>query len=121
VCSAPGIRKHIKTNETPHKLRDDENSEKLVKANLKERFSKMFQYKKSKAKSIPSFTFPYLKAIEAQRNPNKQETNLIKSSRFSVPNSRQQNIKTLQYVPLPKASKKHDFSELVSTQGKTIL
>jgi hypothetical protein len=83
ACNAPGIRKHIKTIETPHKLIDDENSEKLVKANLKERFSKMFQYKKSNVKSTPSFTFPYIKAIEVGRNPNKQETNLIKSSLVS--------------------------------------
>ena len=79
MCSAPGIRKHIKTNETPHKLLDDENSEKLVKANLKERFLTMFHYKKSKVKSIPSFTFPYIQVFDAERNPTKQETNLIKS------------------------------------------
>ena len=82
MCVAPGIWKPTKTKETPHKLWDAENSEHLVKANLNDRFLKMFQYKQSKVKSSPSFTFPKVKVIEAERNPNKQETNLLKVQHF---------------------------------------
>ena len=114
MCGAPGMGKPIKTNKIPHKLWDDENSENVVKANLKDRFLKMFQYKQSKVKSSPSLTFPKVKVIEAERNPNKQETNLIKSSTFSVQNSRKLKIKQVQSLPLQKSSTKHDFSELVS-------
>ena len=92
VCVAPGIWKPIKTKETPHKLWNAENSEHFVKANLNDQFLKMFQYKQSKVKSNHSFTFQKVKVIAAERNPDKPGTNLIKSTTFSVQNSRQLNF-----------------------------
>ena len=68
MCGAPGIGKPIKTNETPHKRWDDENSENVVKANLKDRFLKMFQYKQSKVKSSPSLTFPKVKVVISKKD-----------------------------------------------------
>ena len=81
ACGAPGIGKPIKTKETPHKHWDDNNNTNIVKANLKDRFLKMFQYKQSKVKSNPSFTFPNFK-VKMKETPTSKKPIYLKVQHF---------------------------------------